>query len=54
MRLKWIWIMGVIINHTRRQSYTAQPVPPFMQELLQAGGLMNYVQEQLSNTENSD
>jgi 3-isopropylmalate/(R)-2-methylmalate dehydratase small subunit len=39
---------GVIINHTRQQSHTAQPVPPFMQELLQAGGLMNYVQQQVA------
>ncbi len=45
--------MGLIINHTRRRSYAAQPVPPFMQELLQAGGLMNYVQVQLDNPENS-
>jgi 3-isopropylmalate/(R)-2-methylmalate dehydratase small subunit len=39
---------GLIINHTRKQSHTAQPVPPFMQELLQAGGLMNYVQQQVA------
>jgi 3-isopropylmalate/(R)-2-methylmalate dehydratase small subunit len=43
--------MGVIINHTRRRSYTAQPVPPFMQELLQAGGLMNYVRNQTAAAE---
>jgi 3-isopropylmalate/(R)-2-methylmalate dehydratase small subunit len=38
---------GVIINHTRQQEYQAHPVPPFMQQLLQAGGLMAYVDQQL-------
>ncbi len=38
---------GVIVNHTRNEKYQAQPVPPFMQKLLQAGGLMAYVQEQM-------
>lgn len=38
---------GLIINRTQGQSYRAHPVPPFMQELLEAGGLMNYVQRQL-------
>ncbi len=40
---------GLIVNRTRQQRYTAQPVPPFMQELLQAGGLMNYVQKQTAD-----
>jgi 3-isopropylmalate/(R)-2-methylmalate dehydratase small subunit len=40
---------GLIINHSRQQTYTAQQVPPFMQQLLQAGGLMNYVQQQVSD-----
>ena len=39
--------LGVIINHTRQQEYQAHPVPPFMQQLLQAGGLMAYVDRQL-------
>ncbi len=38
---------GVIINRTRNRTYRAQPVPPFMQKLLQAGGLMPYVREQM-------
>lgn len=38
---------GTIVNHTRQQTYQARPVPPFMQRLLQSGGLMAYVQEQL-------
>lgn len=37
---------GLIINHTQKQTYKAQPVPPFMQQLLEAGGLINYVQRQ--------
>jgi 3-isopropylmalate/(R)-2-methylmalate dehydratase small subunit len=42
---------GQIINHSRQQTYTAQQVPPFMQELLQAGGLMNYVQQQAADAD---
>ena len=38
---------GSIVNHSRGQTYQAQPVPPFMQELLNAGGLMAYVHRQL-------
>jgi 3-isopropylmalate/(R)-2-methylmalate dehydratase small subunit len=45
---------GLIINHTRRQSHRAQPVPPFMQELLQAGGLMNYVRQQVADAESNN
>lgn len=39
---------GVIVNKTRNAQYQAQPVPPFMQQLLKAGGLMAYVKEQMS------
>ena len=39
---------GVIVNHTRQETYQAQTVPPFMQQLLQAGGLMNYVRQQMA------
>ena len=45
---------GLIVNRTRQQRYTAQPVPPFMQELLQAGGLMNYVQKQAADAKESN
>jgi 3-isopropylmalate/(R)-2-methylmalate dehydratase small subunit len=38
---------GVIINKTRGQTYQAQAVPPFMQQLLEAGGLIPYVQKQM-------
>jgi 3-isopropylmalate/(R)-2-methylmalate dehydratase small subunit len=27
------------------QAYKAQPIPPFMQQLIEAGGLMNYVKK---------
>jgi 3-isopropylmalate/(R)-2-methylmalate dehydratase small subunit len=42
---------GQIINHSRQQTYTAQQVPPFMQQLLEAGGLMNYVQQQVADAD---
>jgi 3-isopropylmalate dehydratase small subunit len=41
---------GLIVNHSRQQTYQAQPVPPFMQKLLQAGGLMAYVKEQMASS----
>jgi len=31
---------GLIVNHTRNQTYQAQPIPAFMQRLVRAGGLM--------------
>jgi 3-isopropylmalate dehydratase small subunit len=34
---------GTIKNLTTGQAYQAQPIPPFMQQLIEAGGLMNYV-----------
>lgn len=33
---------GVIKNQTKGKTYQASPIPPFMQELIAAGGLMNY------------
>lgn len=33
---------GVIRNLTRKETYSVKPIPPFMQELVAAGGLMNY------------
>jgi 3-isopropylmalate dehydratase small subunit len=38
---------GVITNRTRHETYRAEPVSPFMQKLLRAGGLIPYVREQL-------
>jgi 3-isopropylmalate dehydratase small subunit len=39
---------GTIENHTRKETYRAEAIPPFMQKLLAAGGLMEYVREQIS------
>jgi len=35
---------GTIRNLTRGGTYTATPFPPFMQEIISAGGLVNYIQ----------
>jgi 3-isopropylmalate/(R)-2-methylmalate dehydratase small subunit len=45
---------GLIVNHTRNESYRSQPVPPFMRKLLEAGGLMPYVREQMAQNLNVD
>jgi 3-isopropylmalate/(R)-2-methylmalate dehydratase small subunit len=42
---------GVIVNLTRKETYRAQAIPPFMQKLIQAGGLIEYVKEQMSGQE---
>jgi len=34
---------GKIFNITRQTSYQANPFPPFLQEIISAGGLVNYV-----------
>jgi 3-isopropylmalate/(R)-2-methylmalate dehydratase small subunit len=34
---------GAIINLTKKETYNAQPFPEFMQKIISAGGLMNYV-----------
>ncbi len=34
---------GEIINKTTGKSFMAQPIPPFMQELIKSGGLMEYI-----------
>jgi 3-isopropylmalate/(R)-2-methylmalate dehydratase small subunit len=38
---------GVIVNQTQGKTYQAAPIPPFMQELVAAGGLMEYVKKKL-------
>ncbi|MCU0572499.1 MAG: 3-isopropylmalate dehydratase small subunit [Syntrophobacteraceae bacterium] len=38
---------GIVVNHTRNETYQAQQVPPFMQQLVKAGGLIPYVREQM-------
>lgn len=39
---------GIITNETTNKSYTFKPIPPFMQELLDAGGLMNYAKKEVA------
>jgi 3-isopropylmalate dehydratase small subunit len=39
---------GKITNLSQGRTYQAQPVPPFMRELLAAGGLMPYVMNRLA------
>jgi len=34
---------GKIINLTKNNTYQAEPIPPFMQEIIACGGLMAYV-----------
>jgi len=38
---------GKIKNLTQNKTYTAQAFPPFMQELINAGGLMEYVKKKI-------
>jgi 3-isopropylmalate dehydratase small subunit len=42
---------GIIENRTRKETYRAQAIPPFMQKLIRAGGLIEYVREQISGQE---
>lgn len=36
---------GVISNLTRKESYKTTPIPPFMMELINDGGLMKHIQK---------
>ncbi len=36
---------GSIVNVTKGKSFNARPVPPFMQELIKAGGLMESIRK---------
>jgi 3-isopropylmalate dehydratase small subunit len=38
---------GIIFNKTRSQTYQARPTPPFMQDLIKAGGLIPYVRKRI-------
>lgn len=38
---------GEIMNETRGESYTAMPFPPFMQAIIDAGGLVAYTRAKL-------
>ena len=41
-------VKGVIENKTTGQTIKTAPIPEFMQEILQKGGLINYVRDRLS------
>jgi len=40
---------GVIKNTTTNEEYAFKPIPPFMQELLSSGGLMNMAKKELQH-----
>ena len=40
---------GLIRNITTREEYKANPIPPFMQELIDAGGLIEWTKRKLLN-----
>lgn len=42
---------GTITNESTGNVYNFTPIPAFMQELLNAGGLMNYAAEEIANQE---
>ncbi|SFM52501.1 3-isopropylmalate dehydratase small subunit [Thermodesulforhabdus norvegica] len=42
---------GEIIRESTGQTFRAQPVPPFMQELIEAGGLIPYVVQKMKKEE---
>ena len=39
---------GVIRNVTQGKTYRAAPFPPFLRDIIAAGGLVNYVREQIA------
>jgi 3-isopropylmalate/(R)-2-methylmalate dehydratase small subunit len=41
---------GVIRNVTKGEEYTAKPIPPFMQELISAGGLIEWTKRRIKNS----
>ena len=45
---------GVIQNLTQKTSYQISPLPPFIQQIVQVGGLMNYVNRSLSSSKPSN
>ncbi len=42
--------MGIIKNVTKGEEYTAKPIPPFMQELISAGGLIEWTKNRIKVT----
>jgi 3-isopropylmalate/(R)-2-methylmalate dehydratase small subunit len=47
-RMKVDVAAGTVENETKGKSYEAEAFPPFMQELIDRGGLMEYVKAQLA------
>jgi len=43
---------GTITNKTTSKTYNFTPIPPFMQELIDAGGLMNFAQNEIKQQGN--
>lgn len=43
---------GTITNKSTNQIYSFIPIPPFMQELIDAGGLMNYAKNEVTQQKN--
>jgi len=39
---------GLITNLTKSESYTAEPFPPFIKEIIQAGGLLASIKQKFS------
>lgn len=42
---------GTVTNKSSGKSYSFTPIPPFMQELLSSGGLMNYAKNEVTEGE---
>jgi 3-isopropylmalate/(R)-2-methylmalate dehydratase small subunit len=42
------FVEGKIIDHTLRQEYTILPYPGFLQDIIQAGGWLNYAKKHLA------
>ncbi|HHN65392.1 MAG TPA: 3-isopropylmalate dehydratase small subunit [Nitrospirae bacterium] len=38
---------GVITNLTKNEQYQAKPIPPFMQELIESGGLVEWTKKKI-------
>jgi 3-isopropylmalate dehydratase small subunit len=41
---------GILLNQTRGTEYRFAPIPPFMQELVASGGLLNYIAKRKKGT----
>ena len=43
---------GTITNNTNNKTYKFKAIPPFMQELIASGGLINYAKEEIAREKN--